>query len=221
MSPRSSSSPLLGSQLASPWLEASRAVLLQFTFLGLPILTRSFAAGLLSLLGHFVVITPTESSPLPANNFSHFWETSRYCCNSFCKVSNSCFSAFWSHFNSFWLVLFSRSRFVIRSGRITSYNFFIWMGSQCWHQAFILWPDQVILIRRRNWSGRYFWYNSTCNCNLQWCMKFRFLRGSVNHAQISCPQLFLLGTCPKNSPMILPLGHLGRSQICTPKAETP
>lgn len=155
MSSCSSSSLIVGSQMVTPFLEAVMAVLLPFTFLSLPIQT-----SLLNLLGHFVVITPTESSPLPANHFSHFWETSRYCCNSFCKFSNSCFSAFWSCFNSLWLVLFSESRFVIDSRRIRAHNFSVWMASQCWHQAFILWPDQVISIRMRNWCGRYFRYNS-------------------------------------------------------------
>lgn len=158
MSPCSSASLLVGSQLVSPCLDAS--VLLPFTFWGLPIQTGSFAAGLLSLLGHFVVITLTQSSRLPENHFSHFWETSRCCSNSFCKVSNSCFSTFWSCFNSFWLDLFSETRFVIGSRRILAHNFSIWMGSQCWHQAFILWPDQVIQTGRRNWWGSYFWHNS-------------------------------------------------------------
>lgn len=52
-------------------------------------------------------------------------------------------------------------------------------------------------------------------------MKFRFLRESVNHAQISCPQLFLLETCTKNPPIIFPFGPVGRLQIRTLKAETP
>lgn len=155
MSTCSSSSLLFGSQMVTPCLEAAMAVLLPFTFLSLPVQT-----GLLYLLGHFAVITPTESSTLPENHFSHFWETSRYCCNSFCKVSNSCFSTFWSCFNSFWLVLFSESRFVIGLRRIWAHNFCVWMASQCWHQAFILWPDQAISIRMRNWWGRYFRYSS-------------------------------------------------------------
>lgn len=41
-------------------------------------------------------------------------------------------------------------------------------------------------------------------------MKFCFLRGSVNHAQISCLQLFLLETCQKNPAISLSFGPCGK-----------